>query len=228
MEDSKIGMNYAFFKKEVHLGDKVGSFGTKKEAIEAAKQHKGSEIISQKGTEWEVDELKNQSITLGKQTDIEKYDKDDIAFDTNNLKERNMEKVEISFVEDDNDYVPPPNAKKPLNAQEIATPPEGKNKIGMNYTFMNKEIDLGKKLGTFNSKEAAVSFAQKHTGSEIISQKKDGKWEVRDLKEKSPILGKTLDITKYSEFNISFDTYKLKQKDMNNVSVSFVDEDLKK
>lgn len=165
---------------------------------------------------------------MGRESDIETYDKTDIAFDTNNLKERNMEKIQISFVEDDNSYVPPAHAKKPLVSLDESTQIEGKNKIGVNYTYMNKEIDLGKKLGTFTSQEAAVNFAQKHTGSEIISQKKDGKWEVRALKEITPILGKTLDIAKYSEFNIAFDTYKLKQKDMSNVSVSFVDEDIKK
>lgn len=231
MNDTKIGMNYAFFKKEVHLGDKIGSFNTKAEAVESAKKHDGSEIISQnKDSKWEVSELKNQSLTLGRQSDIEIYDKNDIAFDTNNLKERNMENVSISFVEDDFNYVPPEHAKKRLiSRDESLTPlPENKNKIGVDYTYLNKDIELGKKIGSFKSKEDAVAKAQKHKGSEIISQNKDSKWEVRELKEITPILGKSLHIESISSFNIAFDTYKLKQKDMNNVEISFVDQDIKK
>lgn len=227
MNDNKIGMNYAYMNKEVHLGNKVGSFDTKKEAVDTAKKNEGSEIIYEKDNKWEVSELKQKGSVLGGLSNIEKYSKDDIAFDTKLLKDNNMNKVEISFLEDDDNYVVPENKKKFLEQQKkleanIKPQPEDKNKIGVNYTFVNKDIILGKKLASFDSKEKAMSFAEKHSGSEIVYEK-DSKWEVRDLKEKSTF-GNLINLDKNYSEDVHFDTYKLSQKNMNNPEISFTEE----
>lgn len=226
MNDNKIGMNYSYMNKEVHLGNKVGSFDTKKEAVDASKKNEGSEIIYQKDNKWEVSELKQKGAVLGGLSNIEKYySKDDVAFDTKLLKDKNMNKVEISFLEDDNNYVVPEHKKAFLEQQGKEQPnnqPEDKNKIGVNYTFVNKDVILGKKLASFESKEKAMAFAEKHSGSEIVYEK-DNKWEVRDLKEKSTF-GNLININKNYSEDIHFDTYKLSQKNMNNPEVSFTEE----
>jgi hypothetical protein len=226
MNDNKIGMNHAYINKEVHLGNKVGSFDTKKEAVDAAKSNEGSEIIYEKDNKWEVSEIKQKGVVLGGLSNIEKFhSKDEISFDTKLLKDKNMNKVEISFLEDDNNYVVPENRKQFLEQQgkeEPSNKPEDKNKIGVNYTFVNKDVILGKKLASFDSKEKAMAFAEKHSGSEIVYEK-GNKWEVRDLKEKS-VFGNLVNLhTNYAK-DISFDTNKLSQKNMNNPEVSFTEE----
>lgn len=235
MSDTKIGMNYnSFMNKELHLGEKIGSFGTKKEALESAQNHKGSEVVFQNGTKWEVQGLKEAGAFTGALSDVKKYSGNDVFFDTHKLKTNNMKNLEISFVEEDKDYQPTEQEKKlpPVALDKLSYKANLNNtsqtKIGMNFSLMNKDLHVGKTLGTFSSKESALKAAQNHQGSEIISQKSNKKWEVKELKEAGAITGVLHNVGKYSKPDMAFDTANLKKRDMNNIEVSFIEDDVKK
>lgn len=95
--------------------------------------------------------------------------------------------------------------------------------IGLNKgTFFSNDINLGKQLKSFSSKESAEEYAKSISGSEII-YKKDEKWIVNEVKEGGVISDSPL--SSNDKNNIVIDTAKLGSS---LYEISFAENDLSK
>lgn len=90
-----IGINKTGINQKIILGKEVGRYDTKEEAEKAATRHDGSEIIFEKDSKWQVNEIRENGIFFG-ENNLTKKDKAEITINSSELKN-----FQLSFVEDD-------------------------------------------------------------------------------------------------------------------------------
>ncbi len=101
-------------------------------------------------------------------------------------------------------------------------------KIGVNTSWLDHDLYIGKKIGTFGSgekgKQEAKKAAENTMGSELIYQTTDGNWNVAPLTQKDITSNTQNYLDSSTECDLEIDSKLKNEKNIINYEFSFVDE----